>query len=186
MADLFGRWAPAEWIEAVLREVRAAPEWNFLFLTKFPKRLAEFDIPNNCWMGCTVDLQARIPSAETAFAKVKSKVRWLSIEPLLEPLRFSRLDLFDWVVIGGATAQPATETSPEVPDWHPPLDWIIDLIAQARAAKCRVYLKSNLLGSRILELPDGQPIIGELQEAPNVFHYLGQKTKEQIEVGEVA
>src|SRR5262245_47723476 len=34
MADLFGRWVPAEWIEAVLTEIRAAPQWNFLFLTK--------------------------------------------------------------------------------------------------------------------------------------------------------
>src|SRR5262249_19820369 len=40
MADLFGRWVPREWIEAVLDSVRAAPQWNFLFLTKFPKRMA--------------------------------------------------------------------------------------------------------------------------------------------------
>ncbi len=34
MADLFGKWVPQEWIDAVLEEVRAAPQWNFLFLTK--------------------------------------------------------------------------------------------------------------------------------------------------------
>ena len=42
MADLFGRWVPAEWIERVLTEVAANPQWNFLFLTKFPKRMSEF------------------------------------------------------------------------------------------------------------------------------------------------
>ena len=60
MADIFGRWVPAEWIEAVLAEVRAAPDWNFLCLTKFPKRMAEFDIPANCWMGGN---QCRLASA---------------------------------------------------------------------------------------------------------------------------
>jgi len=41
MADLFGKWVPQEWIDAVLEEVRAAPQWNFLFLTKYPQRLAD-------------------------------------------------------------------------------------------------------------------------------------------------
>jgi protein gp37 len=47
MADLFGRWVPAEWIEAVLDSIRANPQWNSLLLTKFPKRLAEFQFPDN-------------------------------------------------------------------------------------------------------------------------------------------
>ena len=59
MADMVGRWVPAEWIEAVLKMIREAPEWNFLCLTKFPKRMAEFEIPSNAWMGTTVDVQAR-------------------------------------------------------------------------------------------------------------------------------
>jgi protein gp37 len=45
MADLFGKWVPAEWIQAVLDVARANPQWNFLFLTKFPIRMAEFDFP---------------------------------------------------------------------------------------------------------------------------------------------
>src|SRR5262249_55239339 len=104
MADLFGRWVPAEWIEAGLRGIRGGPDWNFLCLTKFPKRMAEFDIPPNAWMGTTVDLQARVSNAEAAFEKVKSGVKWLSIEPFIEPLKFNHLDRFDWIVIGGASA----------------------------------------------------------------------------------
>jgi ParB-like chromosome segregation protein Spo0J len=33
MADLFGRWVPREWIEAVLQVVADNSQWNFLFLT---------------------------------------------------------------------------------------------------------------------------------------------------------
>jgi ParB/RepB/Spo0J family partition protein len=169
MADLFGRWVPAEWIEAVLGAVRANPQWNFLFLTKFPKRMAEFDIPENAWMGTTVDLQARVKNAEAAFAKVKAGVRWLSIEPMLEPLVFERLDLFQWIVIGGASASTKT------PAWKPPFEWIADLTQQARDAGVKVYHKTNLLGSRILELPFDAPVHGDPAVAPEPFHYLGKR-----------
>ncbi len=167
MADLFGRWVPREWIEAVFREVRAAPQWNFLFLTKFPKRMAEFDIPENAWMGTTVDLQARVHNAEAAFEKVKAGVRWLSIEPMLEPLKFNHLDRFDWVVIGGASR------SSQTPEWSPPFEWVEDLLRQARSAGVKVYFKTNLLGPRLTELPFDAPA-GASLTLPEVFRYLGK------------
>lgn len=149
MADLFGRWVPAEWIEAVLDEVRANPQWNFLFLTKFPIRMQEFAFPDNAWVGTTVDAQARVANAERAFAKVNAKIKWLSCEPLLEPLHFERLDLFQWIVMGGASQ------STQTPTWRPPRAWVDDLRGQARRAGCRVYEKTNLL-ERLREYP-GQP-----------------------------
>jgi protein gp37/ParB-like chromosome segregation protein Spo0J len=171
MADLFGRWVPQEWIEAVFAEVRSAPDWNFLFLTKFPKRMAEFDIPENAWMGTTVDLQARVPAAEAAFAKVKSGVRWLSVEPMLEPIRFNRLDLFQWIVIGGASASSKT------PEWSPHFEWVADLVSQARAAGTKVHFKTNLKMPRILEMPFDAPIPKEETELPAVFRYLGKEPR---------
>jgi ParB/RepB/Spo0J family partition protein len=172
MADLFGRWVPAEWINAVLDSVRTNPQWTFLFLTKFPKRMSEFDIPGNTWMGTTVDLQARVKNAEKAFASVNAGTRWLSVEPLLEPLRFSRLDLFKWIVIGGASS------SRQTPEWKPPFEWIADLVRQARDAGTKVYFKTNLLGNRILELPNDAPIVSDPIEAPAIFHYLGKGRSE--------
>jgi protein gp37/uncharacterized protein YoxC len=138
MADLFGKWVPADWIEAVLDVARECPQWNFLFLTKFPNRLAEFTFPDNAWLGTSVDCQARVKNAEQSFAKVKGGVKWLSVEPMLEPLRFSALDMFDWVVIGGASA------SSQTPAWSPPRRWVDELEAAARAAGCMVYEKTNL------------------------------------------
>lgn len=171
MADLFGRWVPEEWIEAVFAEVRSAPDWNFLFLTKFPKRMAEFSIPENAWMGTTVDLQARVPAAEAAFAKVKSGVRWLSVEPMLEPIRFTRLNLFQWIVIGGASASSKT------PEWSPHFEWVADLVRQAREAGTKVHFKTNLKTPRILEMPFDAPIPKEEKELPEVFRYLGKEPK---------
>jgi protein gp37 len=172
MADMFGRWVPSLWVEVVLEVMAENPQWNFLTLTKFPQRLGEFDIPRNAWMGTTVDMQARVANAEKAFAKIPSGVKWLSIEPMLEPLKFSKLDLFDWVVIGGASATAAT------PEWHPPYRWIADLVEQCRAANVRVYFKSNLFGKttpRILELPFDAPMIGDTESLPSALRYLGGK-----------
>lgn len=178
MADLFGRWVPGEWIEAVFDTVRANPQWNFLFLTKFPQRLSEFDVPENAWIGTTVDLQARVKNAEKAFEKIKTGIRWLSVEPMLEPLKFDRLDLFQWIVIGGASSSANT------PEFRPPFEWVYDLVTQARSAGVKVYFKTNLLGNpqrlsdqpaRIIELPFDAPIVRGSNQSPDVFHYLGKK-----------
>ena len=142
MADLFGKWVPEEWIEAVMTEVRAAPQWNFLFLTKFPQRLESITWPQNAWVGTTVDEQYRVSIAEKAFRNVDAPVKWLSCEPLRERLTFTSLDMFDWVVLGGQTAQ--TGDNP-CPGFQPPWEWIEHLTCQAREANCLLYWKPNLL-----------------------------------------
>jgi protein gp37 len=163
MADMFGRWVPDEWIEAMLGVAALARQWEILCLTKFPNRLAEFEIPNNVWVGTSVDCQARVAVAEAAFKRVRARVKWLSVEPMLTPLKFKRLELFDLVVIGGST--PSSRT----PRWIPPFEWLADLMRQADEAGCKVYLKSNLLG---MEQPRG-PRYRFTDQLPPDFDYLG-------------
>lgn len=143
MADLFGKWVPAEWIEAVLESIARNPQWTFLLLTKFPVRMAEFDYPPNVWLGTTVDRQHAVHRAETAFSKIKasgfSGVCWLSCEPMLERLTFGSLEMFDWVVMGGSSRSSQTA------EYRPPFDDIVHLYNQARAAGCAVYQKTNLI-----------------------------------------
>ena len=43
MADLFGAWVPTKWIVEVLDACLAAPQHNYLFLTKNPRRYTELD-----------------------------------------------------------------------------------------------------------------------------------------------
>jgi protein gp37 len=171
MADIFGRWVPDEWIRRVIGVTKECPQWNFLFLTKFPQRVHEFEIqlPTNAWMGTTVDCQERVANAEKAFAKMTGGTKWLSVEPMLTPLRFKRLDLFDWIVIGGASKSNKT------PEWVPPFDWVADLHRQARDNGCKVYHKDNLkMGDqiRLKEFPwqETQPT-----ELPQELKYLGMK-----------
>ena len=181
MGDLFGRWVPSEWIEAVLAVARSNPQWNFLFLTKFPKRMSEFAIPGNAWMGTTVNLQARVANAERAFEKVQAGIRWLSLEPMLEPLKFKRLELFDWVVIGGASPSKATDGFPATPAWNPPIDWLVDVHRQARSAGCKIYYKTNCGLSDMTRIKEFPGTADTLPTVPKVFDYLrGIPSQEQI------
>lgn len=146
MADLFGRWVPESWILQVFEAVAIAPQWNFLFLTKFPQRLQEINdalggFPSNAWVGTTVDTQARVRVAEKAFANIQAKVKWLSCEPLLERLTFTSLDMFDWVVIGGQSASYFNGTPALQPKW----DWVEYLWEQSRISGCKIYWKENLV-----------------------------------------
>jgi protein gp37 len=163
MADLFGNWVPAQWIETVLDIARQADQWNFLMLTKFPQRMAEFEFPANVWCGTTVDCQARVANAERALRRISAPVKWLSLEPLIEKIEID-FSLAQWVVIGGASA------STQTPEWKPPRRWVIDLTNRAMDAGCKVYHKTNLNDKRLREYPgfeDSEPTL-----APSPFHYL--------------
>jgi protein gp37 len=150
MADLFGRWVPDQWIEDVFASCRKSPQWNYLFLTKFPQRYVGLDFPETAWVGTTVDEQKRVANAEKAFAKIKVPVRWLSVEPMRERIVFNDLSMFDWVVIGGQSR------SSGAPEFHPEPLWVIDLVSKAKEAGCKVYLKPNTfrdMGWQIKEYP---------------------------------
>jgi protein gp37 len=147
MGDMFGKWVPQEWIERVFASCIANPQWDYLFLTKFPQRYVGFKLPPSAWIGTTVDDQYRVPIAEEAFRKISGvRVKWLSLEPLLAPLEFSDLSMFDWVVIGAQSATDQPDGIGHVPEFAPPFKWVARLVAQAEEAGCRVYLKPNLLG----------------------------------------
>ena len=84
-----------------------------------------------------MDTQARVRIAEKAMGQVKAKVRWVSIEPMLENIQMD-FGLFDWVVLGGASK------SNQTPEWRPPWNWICRITAEAIKNGCRVYHKDNL------------------------------------------
>jgi protein gp37 len=147
MGDLFGPWVPTEWIEAVLKMTRENSQWNFLFLTKVPQHLAEFDFPDNAWVGTSVDNQGRVRSAEQAMAKVRAGKRWVSIEPMETRIEMD-FSMFDWAVIGGGSKSTKT------PEWIPPHLWVYETTIKARAAGCAVYHKTNLhLAEPLHEFP---------------------------------
>jgi protein gp37 len=166
MGDLFGKWVRDEWIEQVFARCIENPQWEYLFLTKFPQRYVGLQLPPTAWIGTTVDDQYRVKIAEEAFRKIESvRVKWLSLEPLLAPLEFSDLSMFDWVVIGSQSATRQPPPIGNVPEFAPPFEWVMRVVAQAREAGCRIYMKPNLLGDCHPQSP-GMKLI---QEQPACF-----------------
>ena len=77
-------------------------------------------------------------------------LRW---DALLEPLHFTDLSMFDWIVIGAQTAQPLQG----VPDFAPHFEWVADIVATARRDGCKVHLKPNLACQPGMVFPDEYP-----------------------------
>lgn len=144
MADLYGRWVPDEWIHQVHESMIANPQWQYIQLTKFPARYVGLDMPPRAWVGTSVDEQKRVRIAEDAFRNIDASVKWLSLEPLREPLEFTDLSMFDWVVIGAQTETRQPDGTVEA--FAPPFEWVARIALQAKEAGCRVHLKPNLIG----------------------------------------
>lgn len=142
MADLFGKWVPLDWIKQVMDAMIANPQWTYLCLTKFPQRLKDINdlyggFPDHVWVGTSIDNQARVGLAERCFKDIDAKVKWLSVEPLITQLRFDDLTGFNWVVIGGQSAQNG------LPSFTPPLEWVGHIYDVAKRDGCKVFCKTE-------------------------------------------
>jgi protein gp37 len=157
MADLYGRWVPDEWISKVHASMCANPRWQYITLTKVPARYVGLEMPPGAWVGTSVDEQKRVRIAEDAFRKIDGvAVKWLSLEPLREPLEFTDLSVFDWVVIGAQTE--TRQPDGHVPAFAPPFEWVAHIVVQALDAGCRVHLKPNLRTAPGMEWLDQYPL----------------------------
>jgi protein gp37 len=111
MSDLFHEQVPAVFIEQVFDVIRRTPHHRYQVLTKRPKRMAEFfkecTVPLNSWMGVSVeDRKSGIPRIEL-LRNIDAAIRFLSIEPLLEPLGEFNLANIHWAIVGGESGPGA-------------------------------------------------------------------------------
>lgn len=155
MADLFGEWIPDEWIQQVIDTVRDNPQWNFLFLTKNPKRYLDFEFPKNCALGATAATQKQATTASEVFAELVNRdddhIKFLSCEPLIEHIVIDERDDnhfdyeetmyfmdVDWLING------ARSKSSKMPAMQPDWSWVMSLIMQAERCNVPYYFKPNL------------------------------------------
>jgi protein gp37 len=159
MADLFGKWVPDKWIRSVFDACLESPEWEYLFLTKWPARYSKMPLIENAWYGASVIRQSdvqRVQNAMAAFGDVENVTRWVSLEPMLEPITFDDLSWCDLVVIGSQTS--TNQPDGRVEEFAPEFDWIVDVVNQCRDAGVPYYLKANLgLARPGMKLPNPLP-----------------------------
>lgn len=156
MADLFGKWVPDEWIEKVFSACMRAPEWEYLFLTKWPKRYSMLAELPHAWFGASVIQQSDVARIEANMRGFEtSGVKWISLEPMLEPIHFNDLSWCDLVVIGSQTG--TSQPDGWVPAKKAHFEWVADVVTQCRQAGVPYYLKPNLITDPGMEMPRMQP-----------------------------
>lgn len=135
MSDLFHKDVPLDYIQRVF-EVMGRTDWHrFQVLTKRGDRLEELasqiEWPSNVWMGVSVESQkyvTRIDNLRTTHAHTK----FLSLEPLIGPLKNLNLSGIDWVIVGGESGFGARPML---------VDWVTDIRDQCQQANVAFFFK---------------------------------------------
>jgi len=155
MGDLFGEWVPDEWIKTVFAACEAAPQHNYLFLTKNGQRYEQLGLlPDraNFWYGTTRT------GANTGLECGASDHRntFLSIEPLLAPLQSSTIEAIEywsWIIIGAETGNRKGKATPDK-------RWIDEIVSKCKDSETPIFMKDSLeaiVGSEnmLRQLPEG-------------------------------
>lgn len=136
MSDVFHEDVPFEYIDKIFDTITKTPQHTYQILTKRADRMAEYfrtrRVPQNAWMGVSVeDQQYGVPRIDY-LRQVNAKVRFLSVEPLLEALGELDLDDIHWVIVGGESgpkARPMQES------------WVEDIRIQCEEKNIAFFFK---------------------------------------------
>jgi protein gp37 len=140
MSDLFQDAAPTDYIARVGRVMREANWHTYQILTKRHERLHQLlsgelrwiaDL-RNAWFGVSVeDREYGLPRIEF-LRRTPARIRFLSIEPLLEDLGKINLAEIDWVIVGGESGSGARPMRAE---------WVSSILDQCRRAHVPFFFK---------------------------------------------
>ena len=135
MSDLFHKEIPTDYIKQVFEVMNKAHWHRFQVLTKRAERIAELDDcltwTDNIWMGVSVENKNYVHRIDH-LRNTKARIKFLSLEPLLSPLKKLNLNNIDWVIVGGESgfkARPIKE------------DWVIDIRNQCSEADVAFFFK---------------------------------------------
>lgn len=135
MSDLFHERVPISYIKKVFQVMGKASWHNFQILTKRAERLSkiapQLNWPPNVWMGVSVETPGYLWRVDE-LRNVGAAVRFLSIEPLLEPIGVMNLNRIDWVIVGGESGPGARPMEPT---------WVEDIRDQCIENKVPFFFK---------------------------------------------
>lgn len=135
MSDLFHDDVPSDYIASVFRVMESVPQHTFQVLTKRSSRLralaSRLPWPRNVWIGVSVE-NDKVLCRIDHLRVVPAAIRFLSIEPLLGPLRELNLSGIHWVIVGGESGPHARKME---------VDWVEGILRQCRAANVPFFFK---------------------------------------------
>jgi protein gp37 len=136
MSDLFHNDVPYSFLDQVFDVIAQSPQHVFQILTKRAERMARyFDhraAPANAWLGVSVeDRKYGVPRI-AVLRGIDAKVRFLSVEPLLESLGSVMLNGIHWVIVGGESGPKARPMDPA---------WAEEVLTQCQALGIPFFFK---------------------------------------------
>ena len=136
MSDLFHEDVPDAFIEQVMAVAAQTPQHTYQILTKRAERLPRFfsqrPVPGNVWLGVSVENRRYGLPRIDHLRPVAARVRFLSVEPLLEDLGPLNLDGIQWVIVGGESGPDARPMRQE---------WALAVREQCQAAHVAFFFK---------------------------------------------
>lgn len=183
MSDLFHKEVPDEYIIKVARVMTAANWHTYQVLTKRADRLAallkgklRFAAKQaHIWWGVSVEnKQHGLPRIDL-LRSAPAKVRFLSIEPLLEDLGAFDLNGISWAIVGGESGHGARPIKAE---------WVHNIRRQCKRARTAFFFKQwggvrksetgrELDGKTYSEFPARNPVAApSLQDRRGVWQKL--------------
>jgi protein gp37 len=135
MSDLFHEDIPLDFIKRVFNVMNENPNHVFQVLTKRAERLfevhKELKWTHNIWMGVSVE-NSKVVNRIDYLSKTKAKVKFLSCEPLIGPLKNLRLRKIDWVIVGGESGHRPRPMN---------VDWVLDIQNQCEKKDIAFFFK---------------------------------------------
>lgn len=124
MSDMFHNDVPTDFIRKVFAVMNDTPQHTYQVLTKRPEQLfcrwfidyklnTALGWTDNIWFGVSVENRDVIERINE-LKRTNAKVKFLSIEPLLEDLGDLDLSGIDWVIVGG---ESGVTPRPMQADW---------------------------------------------------------------------
>lgn len=150
--DMFGNWVSKVWIARVLEKVKNSQDHTFQLLTKNPLRYGKFWIPNNAWVGTTIDGTEKTSLNMINLVECTDiNIKYVSFEPLLFDIKITEdfkkyFSYLDWIIIGADSSKGAEK---------PKMFKADKLIRLARLYDIPVWVKDNYNYPKIIkEFPE--------------------------------
>lgn len=135
MSDLFHEDVPLSFIQDVFYVMKNNPQHVFQILTKRADRLLrihnDLKWSHNIWMGVSVE-DDKVLNRVSLLSQTSAKVKFLSLEPLIGPLKNIDLDNIDWVIVGGESGRNPRPMKSE---------WVVEVQEQCEASDVPFFFK---------------------------------------------
>ena len=163
MSDIFHKDIPDEYIMKIFEVMNKAHWHTFQVLTKRPERLEEIahkvKWTSNIWFGVTVEANDYVDRVDY-LRNLDIKVKFLSVEPLIDSVDKMDYNGIDWVIVGGESGYGCREIKKE---------WVLEVKDKCEALDIPFFFKqwggvNKKTKGRLLDgkLYDDMPILNNI------------------------